>query len=135
MKTVVVVDDDKLDLKMLTRVFEREAPEVSISTCLGSAGAVEKILELKSDVVLLDINMPGLNGFEVLEMIRQKNKTNLPPVIMLSTSESDRDIQQSYAAGAAAYIVKPNTAAGYTDLARSIASFWIDVARKPSNWH
>ncbi len=132
MKTVVVVDDDQLDLKMLSRVFEREAPEISISTCLGSEGAIERILDCNTDIVLLDINMPGLNGFEVLESVRRKGGSAFPPIIMLSTSESNHDIERAYDSGASAYVVKPNNSEEFKELAHSMTNFWGRLVRRPA---
>ena len=132
LKTVVVVDDDQLDLKMLTRVFEKEAPEISASTCLGSHDAVEHILDCNTDIALLDINMPGLNGFEVLENVRKKGGKGFPPVIMLSTSESNDDVERAYSCGASAYVVKPNNSEEFRELARSMTSFWGKLVRRPA---
>ena len=132
LKTLVVVDDDQLDLKMLTRVFEKEAPDISVSTCLGSRDAVDQILDCNTDIALLDINMPGLNGFEVLEDVRKKGGQGFPPVIMLSTSESNEDIERAYNCGASAYVVKPNNSEEFRELARSLTSFWGKLVRRPA---
>ena len=132
LKTLVVVDDDQLDLKMLTRVFEKEAPDISVSTCLGSRDAVDQILDCNTDIALLDINMPGLNGFEVLEDVRKKGGQGFPPVIMLSTSESNEDIERAYHCGASAYVVKPNNSEEFRELARSLTSFWGKLVRRPA---
>ncbi len=121
---LLLVDDQEADLAMLRRSFSRAAPEIKITSCQGSADAVERIAGGEADVVLLDIAMPGLNGFEVLEQAKRLKHGCIPVTIMLTSSEDPTDIRQAYGSGAAAYLIKPATLDGYHNLAKSIAEFW-----------
>ena len=76
------------------------------------------------DLILLDINLPKLNGFEVLKKIRTTNRTKDIPVIILSTSTSDSDMKKCNKYRANCYISKPVDAADYTNVISSIKSFW-----------
>lgn len=107
------------------------APGIEIETLKGSENAVDRIVSGDSDIVLMDINMPGLNGLEVLESARNRTNATLPVVIMLSTSEDPTDLKAAYDSGASAYVVKPDTMADFENLARSIQGFWGAMVSRP----
>lgn len=131
-KKLLVVDDHEADLRVLARSFAAAAPEIEVETLKGSEQAVKHIVSGENDMVLLDINMPGLTGFEVLERARQAEPGALPVVIMLSTSENPSDVRAAYARGAAAYVVKPDSLEGFERLACSIADFWGTLVSRPA---
>jgi CheY-like chemotaxis protein len=88
----------------------------------GQTGAI------KPGIVLLDLNMPGIDGRETLRIIRADPSLRRIPVVILTTSTAQDDINTSYEAGANAYIVKP---VGFRDLVRifqSLSSFWFDIS-------
>lgn len=131
-KSVLIVDDEATDLMLIERSIVKAAPDFEVTTSRGGADAVAKIGSGGADIVLLDINMPGLNGFEVLREARASGAGDVPPVIMFSTSDRDEDIRRAYAEGAAAYVVKPGNLDGYADLAQSMQSFWAGHAVRPA---
>ncbi len=131
MKKVLVIDDDDIDLKLLDKSFSDVAPNVQVSLCKGSADAGQRILSGDADVVLLDINMPGLNGFEVLRQSRTESPGTFPSVIMLSSSANPADVREAYESGANAYLIKPSSIAGYRELVQSVRQFWFDSAVRP----
>ena len=132
LKKLLIVDDHEADLRVVARSFASAAPDIEIETLKGSEGAVDRIVSGGSDIVLLDINMPGLSGLEVLESARSSTDGTLPVVIMLSTSENPTDLRAAYAHGASAYVVKPDTMDGFENLARSIAGFWGAMVLRPT---
>jgi CheY-like chemotaxis protein len=83
-------------------------------------------------LVLLDINMPKKNGFEVLNEIKADPALRHMPVVMLTTSDSEADIVKSYAKGACSFITKPMDFDKFRDVARQFALYWALVARVPS---
>ena len=83
-------------------------------------------------LVLLDINMPKKNGFEVLNEIKADPNLMHIPVIMLTTSDSEADIVKSYAKGACSFITKPMDFDKFRDVVRRFALYWALVARVPS---
>ena len=104
MHTILVVDDDKITHAFIKRAlnFKYEL----IASFSGEQGLAE--LEKKlPDIVLLDVEMPGMNGYEVCEKIRANSKTTDLPVIFLSGRSELRDRMQGFEAGADDYIVKP----------------------------
>jgi CheY-like chemotaxis protein len=79
-------------------------------------------------VVLLDLNMPGIDGRETLRIIRADPRIRRIPVVILTTSTADDDIAASYEAGANAYIVKPTAFNGLVRIFATLATFWFDVS-------
>jgi CheY-like chemotaxis protein len=84
-------------------------------------------------LILLDINMPKKNGFEVLNEIKSDPALKHMPVVMLTTSDSEADIVKSYAKGACSFITKPMDFDKFRDVARQFALYWALVARVPSS--
>jgi two-component system, response regulator len=83
-------------------------------------------------LILLDINMPKKNGFEVLNEIKKDPALMHMPVVILTTSDSESDIVKSYAKGACSFITKPMDFDKLRDVARQFALYWALIARVPS---
>ena len=82
-------------------------------------------------VVLLDINMPKLNGHEVMREIRADARLRTLPVVALSTSDSPRQITQAYALGVNSFLTKPARFQDFVDLMRRFAAYWLGGVRLP----
>ncbi|MGE5302885.1 MAG: response regulator [Alphaproteobacteria bacterium] len=83
-------------------------------------------------LILLDINMPKKNGFEVLNEIKADPNLKHIPVVMLTTSDSEADIVKSYARGACSFITKPMDFDKFRDVIRQFALYWALVSRVPA---
>ncbi|MBV1861382.1 MAG: response regulator, partial [Nannocystaceae bacterium] len=87
----------------------------------------------RPDVILLDLNMPRMNGKAFLEEVSRDTELRAIPVIVLTTSEAASDVVDSYSRNAASYITKPATAAEFVDVVRSFDDYWRRVVRLPPN--
>jgi len=85
----------------------------------------------RPDLILLDLNLPKKNGLEVLEEIKHDPDLCRIPVIMLTTSSSERDIAACYDRGVNCYVVKPLDLDDFTRLVQAINGFWFEVAVLP----
>ena len=83
--------------------------------------------------MLLDLNLPGRNGHDVLDTIKADPRLRRIPVIVLTTSSSDADIEGSYDRGANAFVTKPSDLAGWNDALQRVERFWIDLATLPEH--
>jgi chemotaxis family two-component system response regulator Rcp1 len=83
------------------------------------------------DLILLDINLPKKNGFEVLSEIKEDQRLKSIPVIILTTSSARQDVRRAYDLHANCYIVKPLDFDAFLNVVRSIEDFWLSVARLP----
>ncbi|MFL0805382.1 MAG: response regulator [Agarilytica sp.] len=86
---------------------------------------------IRPDLVLLDINMPKVNGMEVLKYIREHETLSGLPVVMLTTSQSEEDIMRSYDLHANCYVSKPVDFQTFVDVVGKIEDFWFTVVKLP----
>lgn len=104
-KKILIVDDDKFLLDMYALKFSQS--DFSVITALGSEDAMAKLKEgLSPDIILLDVVMPKMNGFELLEKIRKENLTDKAKIIILSNLGQDADIAKAKSLQADGYIIK-----------------------------
>lgn len=101
---VLIIEDDKFLIKLYSDKLQREGFEVSQSLT-GEEGFI-KILTEKPDLVILDLILPGKNGFEVLSEVKLNSKTKSIPVIVLTNLGQESDIKKGLELGAVDYLVK-----------------------------
>ncbi|GMU51222.1 MAG: hypothetical protein AMXMBFR33_03680 [Candidatus Xenobia bacterium] len=104
-RKVLVVDDDEHILRSLAQYLELE--EFSVKTASGGAEALALVESERPDLVVLDVMMPEMDGFEVLENLRRKPETEKLPVIMLTARDQHQDVLKGYQMGVSSYMVKP----------------------------
>jgi DNA-binding response OmpR family regulator len=117
---ILVVDDDEHILRSLVQYLELEDFEV-ISADNGP-DALKKFAEFKPDLLVLDVMMPGMDGFQVLETIRADHETSKVPVLMLTARDQHADILKGYQMGASSYLVKPFNLDELVDAIREVFS-------------
>jgi CheY-like chemotaxis protein len=136
---VLLVEDNEADVR-LTREALRESGE---KVRLSSVGDGDKAIAFlrredgfadapRPDLVLLDLNLPRKSGLEVLDEMRADATLAPIPVIVLTSSAAQSDVEAAYARGANAFVVKPLELDAFMDLIGSIRGFWLEVARLPS---
>ncbi|MGE0252740.1 MAG: response regulator [Dongiaceae bacterium] len=125
---ILLVEDNKADVE-LARIYLIEEPQMNCNLLVANDG-YEALSLLKDearqvkpvDLILLDINMPRMNGFELLEKMRQEQYLSNIPVIMCTTSNYDKDIQKAKSLGAIAYMTKPARIDKFESAVSNIAS-------------
>lgn len=85
----------------------------------------------RPDLILLDLNLPRMDGRELLAKIKTEPVLRRIPVVVLTSSTAERDIVASYDLHASAYVVKPVDLSGFADIVRAIEGFWFSVVRFP----
>lgn len=83
-------------------------------------------------VILLDIQMPKVNGIEVLQKVRADERTKSVPVVMLTSSRQDPDIKKCYSIGANSYIVKPVNFEGFAEAIKNLGFYWLLLNEPPT---
>jgi len=135
---ILLVDDNEGDV-LLTKEALEEAKIVNrISVAYDGVQALRFLkkeppfMEQDSpDLILLDINLPRMDGTEVLGIIKSDPELKRIPVIMLTTSSSEKDIITSYNNYANCYITKPVDLERFMDVVRTIEDFWISIVKLP----
>ncbi len=132
---VLLVEDSASDEKLALRAFERCAVEHSVVVVRDGQEALDYLfgagLHASRDtsslpgVILLDLKLPRVDGLEVLRRIRADDRTRLVPVVVLTASREDEDLERCYALGANAYVRKPLDFTAFVEAARTIAQFWL----------
>jgi CheY-like chemotaxis protein len=128
-RCMLIIDDDPNEALFLRNAFRGRAGWLDIRHAESGEAALDEIAREQPDLVLLDINMPGMDGYDVLDRIRADVTTQGLPTLMFSSSERQDDIDRSYRAHANAYVVKPRSSDGYVQLAENIERFWYETAR------
>ncbi|MEF2279315.1 response regulator [Deinococcus sp. YIM 134068] len=132
-RRILLVDDNPHDVELALSAFEESGDEHDITVAGGGpeALAVLRSSEHLPDLILLDLKMPHMDGLAVLDAIRGEAATRDIPVVMLTTSGEDRDIQASYAHGASAYVIKPLDFGQFQEAVQTISDFWARLNRHP----
>ncbi len=108
MKKILVVDDNPDSITILRSILE--AHDYEVQTAQSGREALDQLRTDAPDVVMLDVMMPEMSGFEVLERIKTTHATSKIPVIMVTAKIQDEDVLTGYQYGADYYITKPCTA-------------------------
>ncbi len=133
---ILLVEDNEGDILLTTEAFEDSKIVNSITAIRDGKAAIDFFERLtKKDeaphLVLLDINLPKVNGHEVLMFIKNSEKYKSIPVIMLTTSSSDKDIMKSYKNHVNCYITKPIDVSDFMKAITKIEDFWVNIVSIP----
>lgn len=132
--TVVMVDDDEEDVLMLRTAVRRTNQVVRILHLSGGQAlltAVEQATLPDRCVVLLDLNMPTMDGFTVLERLRLRPQGELLPVVVYTTASDQVQVDRAYASGANAFLTKPSSLGETTSVMNTLISHWLIHGRVP----
>lgn len=132
---ILLVEDNPADVR-LTREMLRESKVRNDLLVATDAEEAERMLglngtaqQVEPDLVLLDLNLPGKSGHELLEEIKEHPDLRRLPVVILSSSEAEEDVAKSYHHYANAYVSKPVDLEEMSEIVRSIDNFWFEVVR------
>lgn len=126
-KPALLVEDDSVDAKIVERAFN----ELGVTNKLIRVSNGEEALQYlrdesneKPSVILLDLNMPRMNGLEFLRIIKEDSALKDLPVIILTTSREDRDVAESFSHSVAGYVVKPVDFNSFLETIKTIDDYW-----------
>ncbi|UBV44828.1 response regulator (plasmid) [Deinococcus taeanensis] len=129
---VLLVDDNPADLLLAQEVFEEHGAGLTVTSCASGSEALRHLRTgPHPDVVILDVNMPVMSGFEVLQAIKEDPALVYIPVVMLSTSSQPGDVARAYTLHASSYMVKSTSFQKFVDQVDAFVNFWRE-SRTPS---
>jgi CheY-like chemotaxis protein len=133
--TLLIVDDDPNDLLLMEAAFATLGLDVRVHTASGGQEAIayltgegqysDRVAYPYPDFMITDLKMPGVDGFTLLERLRQKPKLAVVPTAVFSGSPDDGDIRKSRLLGASSYHVKPNAPAALRLLLKTLHDYWL----------
>jgi len=138
---ILLVEDNPADVEITLEAFRRSHRGNRVAVCRDGEEALEFLFQRgrhsrpgsapRPDLVLLDLNLPRKNGFEVLTQIKSHPSLREIPVLILTTSDRDEDVRRSYATGANNYLTKPVQFDDCVKLVADIQQYWLELSRLP----
>ncbi|OHB81926.1 MAG: two-component system response regulator [Planctomycetes bacterium RBG_19FT_COMBO_48_8] len=134
-KPILLIEDDDVDVMTVKRAIR----DLKVTNQLVSIGDGEEAIEYlrtenttKPCIILLDLNMPKMDGAEFLKIVKADKALKKIPIVILTTSNSDRDVIESFERGAAGYMVKSVDYEKFVETIRAIDRYWT-LSKLPSN--
>jgi CheY-like chemotaxis protein len=131
---ILLVEDDDVDVLITQRAFNEIKVTNKLVHKVDGQDALEYLRDKSNSmpcVILLDLNMPRMNGFEFLKIVKADDVLKKIPVVVLTTSTDDQDVINSFNLGVAGYIVKPVDYIQFIDAIRTLHMYWT-LSRLPS---
>jgi CheY-like chemotaxis protein len=132
---ILLVEDSPGDIRLTLEAFNEANPSARIFVVKDGVEAMAFLTSASNrpDLILLDLNMPKMDGRQVLTAIKEDESLKSIPTIILTTSDADADIIKSYQLQANSYLCKPVDLSAFETLVESINDYWLTTARLPSS--
>ena len=125
---ILLVEDDEVDVMNVQRAFKKNNIANPLTIAGNGLDALEKLRsgEVPRDrrIILLDLNMPKMNGIEFLRELRADPVLSMTPVVVLTTSNDDRDKIEAYHLNVAGYLLKPVTFTNFCEVMATLNKYW-----------
>ncbi|HEX6599774.1 MAG TPA: response regulator [Gemmatimonadaceae bacterium] len=125
---ILLVEDDEVDVLNVRRAFQKNNIANPLFVASNGLEALEQLrghmIPRERRIVLLDLNMPRMNGIEFLRELRQDPELKLTPVVVLTTSNDERDRIEAYNLNVAGYLLKPVTFSNFCEVMTALNKYW-----------
>jgi chemotaxis family two-component system response regulator Rcp1 len=135
---ILLVEDNRADVRLTREALTEGKVRNNLHVAPDGIVALEMLRQKgpsakapRPDLILLDLNLPKMNGRELLAEIKKDESLRQIPVVVLTTSEDEEDIVRSYELHANCYVVKPVGLEQFLEVVRQIDSFWLEVVKLP----
>lgn len=138
---ILLVEDNASDEELTLRALKRANVRNPVVVVRDGAAALDYVFrrgayadrapDEEIQIVLLDLNLPKLSGHDVLRAIRADERTHLLPVVILTSSNEDRDLAEGYAGGCNSYVVKPVDFTQFAEAVRQLGLYWLVLNQRP----
>ncbi len=135
-RTILIIDDNPGDIRLTQEILKSSKFDSKLVAIYNGEEAIAYLTKAIANktlpnLIILDLNLPRLNGIEVLEIIKSDSVLKLLPVVILTSSEADYDIHKSYQNHANLYLTKPVAFDEYFKVVTNIEKFWFSIAKLP----
>ncbi|MGB3850250.1 MAG: response regulator [Tunicatimonas sp.] len=124
-KSVLLVEDNPGDVRLVEEVLKGNALPIELTVASDGQQALDMLATLRPDMILLDLNLPKVDGRTVLKVIKENADLRRIPVVVLSTSEAELDVNDAYNAHANCYIAKPLDFKEFMRIIREVYDYWL----------
>jgi CheY-like chemotaxis protein len=136
--TILLVEDDPGDQKLVKKSLDRDKIANDLHIANSGEEALEYLQKSKSgssdapmpELILLDLNMPGMGGQEFLKHLKSDGQLDTIPVVILTTSDSDKDVLETFKLHAAGYVKKPGSLSEFKDVMQNISEYWFVICKR-----
>jgi two-component system response regulator len=130
---ILLVEDNPNDAELTQRALRKTDIGARLLIARDGAEAIERVLTegLRPRVIFLDLKLPKIDGMEVLRRIRADERTKDIPVVVLTSSQEERDINESYKLGANSYVVKPVEFDKFYKTVSDLGTYWLVLNKTP----
>jgi CheY-like chemotaxis protein len=138
---LLVVEDSNEDFRMLQRLMRRLAVQNPIYRCTNGDEVLEFLYQEgnyqdpdrapRPSVILLDLNLPGIDGRDILERLKQDSSLRKIPIVVFTTSSNPKDIELCYQKGANGYLIKPINAQELQKTIQAFVNYWLEANTPP----
>ncbi len=136
---VLLVEDNQADVELMTETMEMSKILCDLAVVNDGEQALKYLRRegdeyanaSRPDLIFLDLNLPMVSGYEVLEVIKNDDSLKKIPVVILTSSTAEEDICNSYNLHASAYVNKPVDLTGFSQIVQAIDDFWLTVVKYP----
>jgi len=142
-QSILLVEDSEDDFESTIRAFKKANLHNPVHWCKSGREALDflthqgeylNVAKMEDPgLVLLDLNMPGLDGRKTLQLIKQNQELKRIPVVILTTSSDERDVEACYQMGANTYVQKPVSFEGLIDAIKRLKEYWFEIALLPKD--
>jgi CheY-like chemotaxis protein len=138
MVEILLIEDNPGDIRLVKEVFKDAKLHNNLQVALDGEEAMKMLRQEgeyfkapRPDLILLDLNLPKKNGLEVLREIKDDEKLKCIPVVILTTSNAEEDLIETYKLDANCYITKPVDLDEFIKVVKSIQNFWLEIVKLP----
>ena len=130
---ILLVEDNPNDAELTQRALKKSEIGARLAIARDGAEALEYLLSRrpKPKVIFLDLKLPKIDGIEVLRRLRQDDRTQSIPVIVLTSSQEERDIKECYSLGVNSYVVKPVEFDKFYKVVADLGTYWLVLNKAP----
>lgn len=129
---ILLVEDNPGDVELIRRALDAAGLPCRVRVAGDGDAALAALLDgPRPDLVLLDLNLPGADGWEVLRRIKRDERLSAIPVVVLSSSDAEADVRGAYRLHASAYMVKPPSLDRFSAAMQALAEYWSHTVRLP----
>ena len=130
---ILLVEDNPNDAELTQRALKKSDPGTRLAVARDGAEALEYLLSTrpKPKVIFLDLKLPKIDGIEVLRRLRADDRTRSVPVVVLTSSQEEKDIKECYKLGVNSYVVKPVEFDEFYKAVADLGIYWLVLNKSP----